>query len=521
MPCCFRGLSSALVMNSAVRQWLLPLLGAVLLVLGVAACGRSEPPLPATPEEIAESVAWTRSIAMEAASRVERELAATLADDALFDTELMARKLMAVIGVEGVTVNPSGTIISVLQRDGVFHNVIVADPLDARWFSEPAASAAVSAAGLEPSAGTVTAASPEQGRAAIFVGFPGGSLNRFHALPLTGILEAGGFQVDVFTDEDVTLDELRGSFLAAYDLIYFFTHGGVGRTQAGEPTTFLLSRERVSAERTESLTPAERAAVATVSTGSAAYYALTPQWLKETGSELFDGTFVFVNAAEGAQEPEGSVSLAAEFLRLGAGGFAGYGGTVPPAFATDISKVLLARLLQGELLGDAAQALSSDEDLLEVSWRLRLQGAERNGKQDISVLAGAEPAGTSFVLVDPAEQLAVPLMKPEKGRPGSSVAYEVEFKPMVAGRVATVKVNIGNTGQRFELKRSENSITTWRIELWIPETNRYPFVDTFTFTAVDEAGETVAAGTASLTILEPRLGTGGVAGSGFEWYRVR
>src|SRR5699024_11087340 len=115
--------------------------------------------------------------------------------DALFDTELMARKLMAVIGVEGVAVNPAGTIISVRQRDGVFHNVIVADPLDTRWFSEPAT---VSTAGLEPSAEMVTAAPVERGRAAIFVGFPGGSLNRFHALPLTGILEAGGFEVDVF-----------------------------------------------------------------------------------------------------------------------------------------------------------------------------------------------------------------------------------------------------------------------------------------------------------------------------------
>src|SRR5690625_3862475 len=170
-------------MNSAVRQRILPLLGAVLLVFGVVACGRPEPPLPATPEEIAESIAWTRSIAMEAASRVERELAATLADDALFDVELMARKLMEVVGGEGVTVNPAGTIISVEQRDGVFHNAIVADPLDARWFRDPAEAAAVSAAALEPSVETVTAASAEQGRAAIFVGFPGGSLNRFHALP--------------------------------------------------------------------------------------------------------------------------------------------------------------------------------------------------------------------------------------------------------------------------------------------------------------------------------------------------
>lgn len=483
---------------------------------------------PNSSEEIAEATQNAKQTASEAESTVEEAVEQALDADSAMDPARVAEEIENSEGVRSAETNADGKFIIVEQEDGIHLSVPTVQIDDERLFEQT--SDAVNSGDLvEESEAELSRPSgslqemdefPEGSKAVVLAPFERGDAFR----DLSAIrerLESAGFDVDYYANGQANLDRFRGDFLAQYDLVVINTHGGVGKTIGGSTSTLLVTGERVTTQRNQSIKQeglwsgldAGEIGVQgvgaplswvtqTLTEDSDIYYAVTAPWMRATTDGEFPNTWIFADACDSAEKDSGPASLSQAFFDLGAGGYSGFDGTINAALANAVAEKLVALLGSGKSLNEASNSVRSDEGLQQYAWRLRLvpllDDRARVGLLDES----KRVSGENYYLFDPNRIVGTAEVIPSTGPPGTDVVYEVQMRQQFADEINRVEFYIDNTDELIEMEQITS--TLWRGDnLSAPASEEYPRIDTFTFTAYDASENVIGTGAATFTIQEP------------------
>jgi hypothetical protein len=120
-----------------------------------------------------------------------------------------------------------------------------------------------------------------------------------------GLFEAMGFDVEVYTEQQVTLDKLRGDYLSQFGVVYISSHGTEGwYVHSDRQTTFIASGEIASEARKRSLSPRELAVLGDIEMADSRRWEITPDWLIETGGR-FANTILILNSCWSLSDSNG------------------------------------------------------------------------------------------------------------------------------------------------------------------------------------------------------------------------
>lgn len=487
----------------------------LLAALPFMACGdddsdrsmnRHAAPFPESPTEIQAAVKTTADVAVNSEVTIERFIQAAFDDGGRVDPEAIASMIQKIEGVRSAEPTPQGTGIVVEQEDGSFSNVLLVSEDDSRLFQELGAGKTI---GDWP--GRVNheqdhrrTAKPAEfsgaEKAVILAPFQRDFDTDLSAI--RGALEAGGFAVTTYVDEEASLDRFRGSYLQQFDVVFIRSHGAANfRTRGGTVSTVFLTGEHYTFDSVQSLSGAEQKAVAVASHDSISYFAFSVPWLQNTASGRFQRSWIYVGGCETAMVDNGSASLSEAFFDLGAGAYNGFDATIATAISNPVAEKMSVLMSSGKAITDAAQATRSDLGLRTKAWFLRVVGG--NESANVDLLDDLQRLEEPYYLFDPEHVIASGAVLPASGSPGTDIVFEVYIREVFADRVSGVEFDIDNTGEHIVMEEAGSGL--WRRdELSAPTAATYPRVDTFTFTATDTTGNVVATGSATFTIQEPR-----------------
>lgn len=460
----------------------------------------SEPSFPTSPEEIQKAVNDAQQVTSEGRNIVTDEISEATSDGS-FDISAVQDEVESLDQVRSAEPNGPNTLISAQLESGITVNIpIVRQDRDALFEK---ASGSSSASLQTEHDGVVPArhrpSSTESGSAVYLAPFQSEFDRDIESV--TSQLESAGFSVDVFTNEDASLDRFRGDFLAQYDVVYFDTHGNAfgSQTDGTSGQTYLTT-----GTGTEGLTELSQEVRKSVASGGERV-AVTPEFFRLTmGDESFSDTWVYAQACASDLIESGDGSLSETMLDLGAGGYGGYDSFVNGRLLGLIGETLTSELAAGRSLEEATQGTKSDLGIEALEWILSVPALAQDlpGALDVNELATRSPSSDPYYIVDPSQAVGIADVSPSTGPPGTDVVYEVTVQDGFVDDVDRVELFIDNTNEEISL--NQESETVWRQDqLSAPTAEEYPRTDTFTFTAYDAEGNSLGSGSDTFTITSP------------------
>jgi hypothetical protein len=170
--------------------------------------------------------------------------------------------------------------------------------------------------------------------------------NPTFAATATNLLEQGGYAVDYYPGEQVTVEFYRGLPAHGYDLLVLRVHSGMA-TDDGVPTGYLglftgepFSEVFHDAETWEDA-EAGRLGRARQGDGSPEYFSIVPDFIESSMRERFEGTTVIMMGCDGLRTD----ATAEAFVRKGAKAVVGWSGRVSASHTDAATERLLQHLL--------------------------------------------------------------------------------------------------------------------------------------------------------------------------------
>lgn len=466
----------------------------------------SEPDFPTSPEDIQEAVNDAQQVTSEGRDIVTDEISEATSGDGFvfFDITGVLDEIESLDRVQSADPNEQNTLISAELQSGITVNIpIVQQDRDALF--EKANSSSTSSPNTESSTvpTQIHASSTESGTA-VYLAPHQSEFNR-DIESVVSQLESAGFTVDVFTNEEAGLDRFRGEFLAQYDVVYFDTHGNIGKTidpnSDSDQTLLATGNEFTSAN----LSGLSEDVKKSVSVSGGGRIAATPEFFRLTmGDESFSDTWVYAQACLSDRIESGGGSLSQTMLDLGAGGYGGYDVVFNSRFAEILGETLTSNLAAGRSLEEATQNTKSALDVQALEWILAFGSLDESGTGmiDAEELETRSRLSEPYYIVDPSQTVGIANASPSTGPPGTDVVYEVTIQGEFFSEVDQVDLFIDNTEEQISL--SQESETVWREDqLSAPTAEEYPRTDTFTFTAYDAQGNALGSGSDTFTITSP------------------
>lgn len=513
----------------------------LLVLLSIASCSESGPTAPSLasdPEARTEALQEVIASSTNVQSLLDEVIATAANSGRSVDPADLARDLETLDQIRSATVSESGTVISIVNSNGLHSNLLVVRRDDERLFVEEQNAvegfrSSGDAAESETFSfqGTTGARTfPSSSRAVILAPFQFEFRERLDIIERN--MSAAGFEVDVFIDQEASLERFRGDFLRQYGLIYISTHSAADITTfSGEYTgTHLLTGTRLTTATAESLGSSEYWDVLSlggISTGP--WVSVGAPWLDMSGAEDFPSTWFFANSCESSTHTSGSRSLSAYLLSVGVEGYNGFSGIINNSIAIWAGRSLTAGLSAGRSLTEATAATRSDTGIRSRQFALRLLalGSERRERIDIDLLqARQRNSDVGVFWLDPDGVVGVPTLTPSGGPPGTPVQFELRVSATFADLVSAVEFDIDNTNERLSMTRVGS--TLWfRDGLRAPNASEYPRIDTFTYTAFDSSGQALGSGSATFTIEPPGSASlqanlqAGLSGGSSKWGSYR
>jgi len=310
----------------------------------------------------------------EASIIVDSDIGKAFSEGAILDPGTIATEIELIDDVKSATVNPSGTSINIEQVDGNYTNVLVVVRDDERMFIETGKISNLSSS-FNPTKYVIPNG---DGKALILAPFP--SINE-SLDDIASYLNSAGYTVDVFQNEEASLERFRGSFLDNYDVVYISTHGVSGARSHiridGEYSTVILTGEKVTQEKNSSLSADERKGIILDQHPllKSCYFAISPTWIRETSDNIFHNSWIFVNACESASG-EGNGSLSNAFLELGAVGFNGWPYPINTLIAGTVGTEMTNYFSSGLSFNDASEKIRNLSMLQPYNLRIPFKSLE-------------------------------------------------------------------------------------------------------------------------------------------------
>ncbi len=173
----------------------------------------------------------------------------------------------------------------------------------------------------------------------------------------TELLERGGYAVDYFPGEQVTVDLYRNLPTMGYDLILLRVHSGLTREIDSDTGTMnnteyvsLFSGEPYSETKYRDEEAAGRVGKAFYYKGASPLFGITPDFVQYTMRGRFAGTLIVMMGCDGLR----SQRTAQAFLEKGASAFVSWSRPVSPNHTDSATQRLLEKLLlDGLTVADA------------------------------------------------------------------------------------------------------------------------------------------------------------------------
>ena len=420
----------------------------IILVISISCAKQNEP------DEIIDAAIITD----EALQIVNNVIDNALSEESSIDPQLVADEIASIKGVKSATPSSSGVCIRIELSDETFTNVFLVTKDDERLFEETTTKSLATKLDTAIFQQYVPVFPNGDGKALILAPF-----QRFFLENLSRIEEdlmLAGYSVDIYKNDQATLDRFRGSFLAEYDVVYINSHGGAGvATLGGDLRTAVLTGEAYNLSTRKSLSYDEKQGIVKIAAYKFGkeYFGISAQWLRETQGKAFPNSWIFINACESADSTE---SLSEAFFEMGAVGYHGWKYITSNIFSNHTGARLFDYFTSGLSFNDASDNTRNTLSLL-TPFELR----NPFKRFDKSYLVNVKNTNDPFYIVEP------------KGDPPVADFTVDEREPDV------------NETVQFE-DRSTNNPTSWS----------WNFGDGHTSTLEDPPHEYTTAGTYTVSL---------------------
>jgi uncharacterized protein (TIGR02145 family) len=332
---------------------------------------------PTTPDEIEESVKISQQISKESSVIVESAISKANNQGGIVDPYEIAKSIALIEGVMSATPNPTGSGIIIEHKDSTFSNILIVTKNDSRLF-HVAENKSIDGIKMHTKNSLAPLIMPYgKGNALILAPFQDSF--KTDLTKITQLLQAAGYTVDQFLNEDATLERFRETFLSNYDLVYISTHGLANLyTWGGTKSTLLLTRTLNDADVLNSVTPSERNYLAAGTINGTDYIAISAPWLYLTARLGFRNSWVFADACESSLVDEGPASLSEAFLHLSAMGYNGYDVSLNATFANQIAITMFDKFSSGVSFTEASDGVRKDPTLNLLTWTIGIGGLDKS-----------------------------------------------------------------------------------------------------------------------------------------------
>lgn len=338
-------------------------------------------------------------ISNNAAQIADSKIEETYIENTLLDPQYVVQEIELIEEVKSATLSPTGTSIIIELKDGTYTNLILVTRDDERMFMniELKSTHLYTKKTQDSYQGKIVPNG--DGKALILAPFQ----NSFHSnlSKMSNLLEAAGYSVDIYKNEEATLARFKSSFLTGYDIIYINTHGsGSHSTRGGISSSILLTGEEFSVKKLLTLSDNEQMAIATSTPvkSKKTFFAISVPWLNETVNNTFPNSWIFADACESSKYEVSDKSLSKAFLNLGAVGYSGWDVSVYNSISNLVNVKMITEFSSGISFKIASEKV---RDELYYSFWQRLINSDKitqlNSFEDIQVIS--DP----FYLVEPVD----------------------------------------------------------------------------------------------------------------------
>ena len=184
--------------------------------------------------------------------------------------------------------------------------------------------------------------------------------NQYVTKEITQYLNDYGFQVDIYHDNDVTVDFYRNLAQHGYNLIIIRSHSGTMgyETNINEITgTYLFTTESYSSLRYPKEQISGEIAKASVDSGQPSFFAVGPKFITDSMKGKLDNTVVIIDGCSGLY----SQDLANAFIVKGATAYLGWNNSVRLDYADEATLNLIKNLCSDNAKVAKAVALTMSE----------------------------------------------------------------------------------------------------------------------------------------------------------------
>ena len=209
---------------------------------------------------------------------------------------------------------------------------------------------------------------------------------------MTGELEACGFEVDVYSGEEVSVELYRRLPRHGYRLIIFRAHAGLLQAEEGSevvgvmPGTYLFTAEEYQPTRyiheqlDDQLLPAEMGGNLPL------VFAINAKFIRESMAGRFDDTLIIMMGCSGAYLEDMSTA----FILKGASTYVRWGGSVTLDYVDLAAANLITNLCSGGMTIEQAVAETMDEIGPDPVWdaSLRYHPRENSGQTIAGLISG-------------------------------------------------------------------------------------------------------------------------------------
>lgn len=177
-----------------------------------------------------------------------------------------------------------------------------------------------------------------------------------------GILESGGFAVDLWQGEDITVDFYRRLPGYGYKLIVFRVHSGillslVHAQIVPSETTYLFTGETYDSARYVSEQLADRVSNALMTTEYPLVFAVNSAFISEDMQGSFDNAVILTMGCESLYHDD----MAESFIQKGASAYLGWSSVVSLKYVDEATLSLLGRLCSDNMTVGQAVAGTMNE----------------------------------------------------------------------------------------------------------------------------------------------------------------
>jgi len=496
-------------MYSIMRSALKNSLWVVICLCFLLSCSKTdsgENKFPSTNEEIQSAVETSKYIATQGDEIINSYISDAYSKGELVDVSKIVNDIKAIEGVKSAMQTPSGTGVVIEQNDGIYTNLFIVTQDNYKMFTDKGNTSQVSSITNSLRAGENEFIIPSgaisgNGKALILAPFQ--AVFKKNLVKLKGLFESAGYHVDMYTDNQATLERFRGSFLSSYDIVFIDTHGAANfKTVGGSISTVLATGEEVTTEKMISLLSSpERLLLTVTGIGDKSYFVVSAQWLRATTTRNFPNSWFFASACESYQTKTGDGSMASTLLNLGVIGFNGYKESILADLAGPIAEKMASDFTSGKSFSESSKNVLSDGGLKARAWWLRLRYLDFSDPAIDVNLFDYNNTAKPFYLIDPDSIVGEAKVIPSSGVVGTPAVYQVIIKDKFASLVQSIEFDIDNTGEHLTM--TKQSYNTWiRDGLAAPSAQSYPRIDTFTFSAYDSNKKLLGRGSATFSILQ-------------------